>query len=89
MPEDLGFKTIRQDELYGGDTPEEAASIFRNVLNATATDAQINVVIVNAALGIQTIDQHRSIEECIDIARSSLYSKKALKVLETFVEINS
>lgn len=89
MPEDLGFKTITQDELYGGDTPEEAASIFRNVLNASATDAQMNVVIVNAALGIQTIDQHKSIEDCIDIARDALYSKKALKVLQTFVEINS
>ena len=89
MPEDLGFKTITQDELYGGDTPEEAASIFRNVLNASATDAQMNVVIVNAALGIQTIDQHKSIEECIDIARDALYGKKALKVLQTFVEINS
>lgn len=89
MPEDLGFKTITQYELYGGDTPEEAASIFRNVLNASATDAQMNVVIVNAALGIQTIDQHKSIEDCIDIARDALYSKKALKVLQTFVEINS
>ena len=89
IPEDLGFKTITQDELYGGDTPEEAASIFRNVLNASATDAQMNVVIVNAALGIQTIDQHKSIEDCIDIARDALYSKKALKVLQTFVEINS
>jgi anthranilate phosphoribosyltransferase len=89
IPEDLGFKTITQDELYGGDTPVEAASIFRNVLNASATDAQMNVVIVNAALGIQTIDQHKSIEDCIDIARDALYSKKALKVLQTFVEINS
>ena len=89
MPEDLGFKTIAQNELYGGETQEEAATIFRNVLNASATDAQMNVVIVNAALGIQTIDQHKSIEECIDIARDALYSKKALKVLQTFVEINS
>ena len=89
MPEDLGFKTIKQDELYGGDTQEEAASIFRNVLNATATESQMNVVIINAALGIHTIDQHKSIEECIDIARDALYSKKALKVLNTFVEINS
>lgn len=89
MPEDLGFGRIKQTEIYGGDTPEEAALIFRNVLNATATDAQMNVVLVNAAFGIQTIDQQKSIEECIDIARDSLYSKKALKALETFIEINS
>ena len=89
MPEDLGFKTIKQDDLFGGDTPEEAAAIFRNVLSANATDAQMNVVIVNAALGIQTIDQQKSIDECIDIAKDSLYGKKALDVLKTFVEINS
>ena len=89
MPEDLGFKTIKQNDLFGGDTPEEAAAIFRNVLSANATDAQMNVVIVNAALGIQTIDQQKSIDECIDIAKDSLYGKKALDVLKTFVEINS
>lgn len=89
MPEDLGFKTIKQDDLFGGNTPEEAAAIFRNVLSGNATDAQMNVVIVNAALGIQTIDQQKSIDECIDIAKDSLYGKKALDVLKTFVEINS
>lgn len=89
MPEDLGFKTIKQNDLFGGNTPEEAAAIFRNVLSANATDAQMNVVIVNAALGIQTIDQQKSIDECIDIAKDSLYGKKALDVLKTFVEINS
>ena len=89
MPEDLGFKTIKQNDLFGGNTPEEAAAIFRNVLSANATDAQMNVVIVNAALGIQTIDQQKSIYECIDIAKNSLYGKKALDVLKTFVEINS
>ncbi len=88
-PEELGFKRVRQDELYGGDTPEEAASIFRNVLNATATGAQVNVVIVNAALAIQTIDHHKSIEECVEIARDSLYGKKAWNVLQKFIEINS
>lgn len=89
MPDDIGFKRIKQEELYGGDTPEDAASIFRNVLSASATDAQMNVVLVNAAFGIQTIDQNKTIGDCIEIARDSLYGKKALKVLEKFVKINS
>jgi anthranilate phosphoribosyltransferase len=88
MPEKLGFKRIEQHELYGGDTPEEAAQIFRNVLHARGTEAQMNVVLVNAAFGIQTIDQEKSIEECLDIARDSLYGKKALLTLEQFIEIN-
>ncbi|MDD2298296.1 MAG: anthranilate phosphoribosyltransferase [Fermentimonas sp.] len=89
MPSDLGFRRINQEELYGGDTPEDAAQIFRNVLSANATDAQMNVVLVNAAFGIQTIDQDKTIEECLEIARESLYGKKALRVLDKFVEINS
>jgi anthranilate phosphoribosyltransferase len=89
MPENLGFKRIGQHELYGGDTPEEAAQIFRNVLHAEATEAQINVVLANAAFGIQTIDQEKSIEECLEIARDSLYGKKALKTLEKFVELTN
>ena len=87
--EALGFPKLGQEELYGGDTPEEAARIFRNVIEATATPAQINAVLVNAAFGIQTVDQEKSIEECIEIAKDSLYGEKALKTLETFIALNS
>ena len=88
-PEDLGFKQVGQNELYGGDTPEEAAKIFSNILHAEATETQMNVVLINAAFGIQTIEQDKPTEECIEIARESLYGKKALKTLEKFVELNS
>lgn len=88
MPEELGFKRAGQHELYGGDTPEDASHIFRNVMNATATDAQMSAVLVNAAFGIQTIEQDKPIEECLEIARDSLYGKKALKTLNKFIEIN-
>lgn len=89
MPDDLGFKRLNQEDLYGGDTPEDASKIFRDVLSASATEAQTNAVLVNAAFGIQTVVQTKTIEECIEIARDSLYGKKALKVLEKFIEINS
>ncbi|WP_053827129.1 anthranilate phosphoribosyltransferase [Lascolabacillus massiliensis] len=89
MPDDLGFKRLNQEDLYGGDTPEDASKVFRDVLSASATVAQTNAVLVNAAFGIQTVDQTKTIEECIEIARDSLYGKKALKVLEKFIEINS
>ena len=36
-PSDLGFTISRKEELYGGRTPEEAASIFDNVLQNRAT----------------------------------------------------
>lgn len=88
-PADLGFETIAQEELYGGNTPEEACSIFRNVLSNKATKAQTDCVLANAAFAIQTIDSERSIEECLAIARESLESGKAMATLNKFVEINS
>lgn len=87
-PEEIGFTRVKQEELYGGNTLEEASQIFRNVLHAKATDAQTNAVLINAAFGIQTIDQEKSIDECLEIAKDSLYAKKALKMLEKFIELN-
>ena len=88
-PESLGFARVGQEELYGGDTPEEAARVFRNVMEGTATAAQISAVLVNAAYGIQTVDQEKPIEECIEIAKDSLYGKKALRTLEKFIAMNN
>ena len=88
-PESLGFKRCTEADLYGGDTPEEAAQIFDNVLNNKATDAQKNCVIVNAAFAIQVICPEKSIEECIAIARQSLESGKAMAKLKQFVQLNS
>lgn len=87
-PEDLGYQRVSQEELYGGNTLEEASRLFQNVLHASATDAQMNAVVVNAAFGIQTIEQEKPIGECIEIAKESLFEKKALKALERFVEVN-
>ena len=88
VPEDLGFNRVEQHELDGGNTVEVAAGIFRDVLHGEGTEAQRDVVVINAAFAIQTVEQDKPIEECIEIARESLYGKKALKTLEKFVEVN-
>jgi len=49
----------------------------------------MNTVLINAAFGIQTIEQEKSIGECLEIAKDSLYAKKALRVLRKFTEINA
>lgn len=87
-PEELGFKRYQQEELSGGDTVEDAATIFNNVLNNCSTQAQKDVVVINAAFAIQTRCPQKSIEECIAIAKESLESGKAAEVLKKFVEVN-
>ncbi len=68
-PESLGFNRCRESELDGGNTPEDAARIFDAVMEGTATEAQKNVVIVNAAFAIRVIRPEKPIEECIALAR--------------------
>lgn len=88
-PKDIGFAPIAREELYGGSTPQEAARIFDNVLANTATEAQKNCVLINAAFAIQAMEPRKTIEECIDTARHSLESGRAMATLKKFVELNS
>lgn len=88
-PSHLGFDPADPSKLYGGTTPAEAKRIFDNVLLNQAECDQKNVVLANAAFGIQVLEQGKSIEECLDIAKESIESGKAWKTLQKFVELNS
>lgn len=87
-PEELGFKKIEQSALWGGDTVEEAAQIFMNVLENKATEAQRNAVVINTAFAIQTRCPQKPLEQCKAEALESLQSGHAKKAFAKFVEIN-
>ncbi len=89
-PADLGFVPATPEELVGGANEDEAAEIFDAVLENRALPAQKNVVLANAAFGIQVLEKgQKSIEECVEIARESIDSGKALATFRKFAEINS
>ncbi|RZK80358.1 MAG: anthranilate phosphoribosyltransferase [Pedobacter sp.] len=81
----LGFDQINEQEIKGGDTVESSADIFLNVLNGTATSAQQNVVLCNAALAINTIEESKTFADCFYEAEESLMNKKALNSFKTLV----
>lgn len=89
-PQDLGFPLATPEELCGGATEDEAAEIFDNVLANRALPGQKNVTLANAAFGIQVMEGGRKgIDECLEIARESIDSGKALATFRKFVELNS
>ena len=89
-PSDLGFETAKPEELVEGATEKEAKEIFDSVLENRALPAQKNIVLANAAFGIQVMEKGRkSIDECIEIARESIDSGNALNTFKKFVELNS
>ena len=62
-PKELGFEIAKPEELVGGATEEEAAQIFDSVLENRALPAQKNIVLANAAFGIQVLEKgQKSIE---------------------------
>ncbi len=78
-PEEIGFSPINAADLAGGDTVEDAAKIFRKIIQGEGTDEQNNTVLANAAFGIKTFHPEKSFGDCYYEAESSLLGLKALK----------
>lgn len=87
-PADFGFSPLTQEQLFGGETVAEAARIFQSVLKVTATEAQQQVVIANAALGILCISPEKSLTNCVAQATESLKSGKALEIFKKLMTAN-
>lgn len=85
-PKQLGFSTVKPEELFGGDTVESAAKIFENVLKNKGTEAQANAVLANAGMALYCADQSQSYEEAIAKADESLKSGKALAAFKKLIE---
>src|SRR5690606_25961634 len=81
-PGDFGFSRVSPKEISGGESINDAVQICHNILKNEATETQKNVVLINAAMGIKSIQTHLSIDDCIAQARESLESGKALLVMK-------
>ena len=88
QPEDLGFSTIDQTAIYGGETVAEAAEIFMRILDNNGTKAQNEVVLANAGTAI-AVAKSCSLEDGINMARESLESGAALKALTTLQKLSN
>lgn len=88
-PVDMGLSYVRPEEIYGGQTAEEAGKIFDGVLEGTGLESQKNVVIANAACGIGIMNPSLSMSDTVAMARESLESGRALQAFRKFVELNS
>jgi anthranilate phosphoribosyltransferase len=84
-PQQLGFKTLKQSDLHGGDSVQAAAKVFIDILEGKGTEAQNNAVCANAAMAIRCVHPKKSIEEAVSMAKESLASKKALGVYKKLV----
>jgi anthranilate phosphoribosyltransferase len=86
-PEDLGQKRIQQSDIFGGNSVADAAKIFKTILDGKGTEAQNNVVLINAAFALTIVDETVPFEVAFEEAKASLFGLKAKQTLEKLVRI--
>lgn len=86
-PEQLGFSAIDAKSLWGGNTVEEAAKIFTDIINGDGTPDQNNIVLANASLAIKTYFPQKDFKETLDMAKDSLLGLKAKQSFTILKEI--
>ena len=86
--EDLGFEPLTQDQIFGGDTVEQASKIFLDIMRGEGTDAQNSEVIANAGFALQIMDQKSELDSCMQKAAESLKSGRALQAFNKLIELS-
>ena len=83
--QDLGFKNIVPESIFGGNSKQDSAKIFMDILQGNGTDEQNSVVISNAAMALKTTEKFGNYEDCLALAKESLESGKALNCLRQII----
>jgi len=86
-PEAYGFKKASKEAILGG-TASDNAQITRNIFSNNATDAQRDIVVINAGFALFADGKARDIQEAFEMARMGLESGKAHKHLTKMVELS-
>jgi anthranilate phosphoribosyltransferase len=84
-PAQLGLDIQTAESLAGGQTLDESAQIFLNVLNDEATPAQKQAVLANSAMALLAAEKAITREEAVALARESLESKRALACFKKLI----
>ncbi len=84
-PEQLGKRMVMASDIYGGNTVEESAKMFTDILKGNGTWAQNAVVFANAAMALHCTGAYKNYNDAYLAAVESLESGKAFGVLKKLV----
>ncbi len=86
-PEIYGIKRMPLEAIQGGDARENA-QILRNIFDANATNAQRDIVLINAAASLMVDGMARDIQDGLEIAREAIANARPKKKLRQIIEIS-
>jgi len=88
-PEELGKRMVDPQDIYGGNTVEEAAKIFTRVIKGEGTWAQSAVVLANAAMALHCTGAYKTYDDAYHAAVDSLDNGKAYGALKKLVALQN
>lgn len=87
-PEALGKRQVDASDIFGGNTLEEAAKMFKKIIKGEGSWAQNSVVLANAAVALDCTGKYKTYDDAFDAAVQSLESGKAYQCLEKLIALN-
>ena len=85
--ESLGKRMVSPDDIYGGNSTNEAAKIFIKILRGEGNWAQNAVVLANAAIALSSTGNFANYEHCYELAVESLESGKACQSFQKLISL--
>ncbi|MDE3236046.1 MAG: anthranilate phosphoribosyltransferase [Bacteroidota bacterium] len=86
-PEQLGKRMVAQEDIYGGNTTEDAAKLFLKIIKGEGSWAQNAVVLANASMALHCTGAYANYEEAYAAAVDSLESGKAYQSLQKLISL--
>ena len=87
-PQVYGIKRVPLEAIIGGDAKENA-NILRAIFDANATDAQRDIVLINAAASLMVDGLARDIQDGLEMAREAIANARPKVKLRQIVEISN
>ena len=86
-PQQLGKRLVEPQDIYGGNTPEEAAKIFLKIIKGEGTWAHNAVGLANAAMALYCTGEYTNYDDAYRAAVESLENGKAYECLEKLISL--
>ena len=87
-PQEYGIKKMPLQAIMGGDAKENA-NILYNIFDSNSTDAQRDIVLINAAAALMVDGLARDMQDGLEIAREAIQSSRAKKKLNQIIEVSN
>jgi len=87
-PQNYGIKRAPLEAIVGG-SADFNASLVLDIFSNKATDAQRDIVLINAAASLVVDGQARDFQDGLEIARDTIESKKAIEKLKHIIKVSN